>query len=76
MKMVGHVVYSINVQDLQNVAHQELSRGLTKTEIQAVEHKLGDFIDWCSAIEAAIHCGLRANKTSSRPETPKNGIRQ
>ena len=74
MKMVGRVVYSINVQDLQNVAHQELSRGLTRAEVRTIEHTLGGFIDWYGAIEAAIHCGVRASKASCKPGTPENGI--
>jgi hypothetical protein len=48
------VVYSINVEDLQNVAEEEFGRKLTDEEIHLVENKLGDFIDWDAAIAAAI----------------------
>ncbi len=48
------VVYSINVEDLQNVAKQELARELTDEEIKIVEERLGDYIDWYGAIALTL----------------------
>jgi hypothetical protein len=48
------IVYSINVNDIQEVADQVLERGLTKDEIVLVEESIGDYIDWFQAIENSI----------------------
>jgi hypothetical protein len=53
------IIYSINVEDLQNVADQELARELTEDELKKVENKLGDYIDWYGSIAAAIDNILR-----------------
>jgi hypothetical protein len=49
------IVYSINVNDLQEVANQVLERGLTKKELALVRESVGDYVDWFQAIESAIH---------------------
>lgn len=49
------IVYSINVEDLQRVANDELSRDLTIDEIKIIENKIGDYIPWYDAIFSAIH---------------------
>jgi len=48
------IIYSINIEDVQNVAEEELERKLTKKELEIIEDKLGDYIDWHSAIDTAI----------------------
>jgi hypothetical protein len=48
------IVYQLTVEDLQNVADEELSRKLTEEEIKMVEDKLGDYIKWYEAIGSAI----------------------
>jgi hypothetical protein len=48
------IIYSINVEDLQNVADQELDRELTDKEIEFIENRLGDYVDWYGAIASAI----------------------
>jgi hypothetical protein len=48
------IIYSINIEDVQNVAEEELERKLTKKEVKIIEDKLGDYIDWYSAIDFAI----------------------
>ncbi|MEO0067938.1 MAG: hypothetical protein ABIK23_02245 [candidate division WOR-3 bacterium] len=53
--MSKKVVYSLNVDDLQMVAKDCLNRRLTPDEINAIERKLDDFIDWYEAIQAAIN---------------------
>jgi hypothetical protein len=53
------IVYSINVEDLQTVAKQELSRELSPKELAIVADKVGDYIDWHGAIAATIEDRLQ-----------------
>ena len=48
------IIYSINVDDIQEVADQVLGRRLTKKEIILVETAVGDYVDWFQAIENSI----------------------
>ncbi len=48
------IIYSINIEDVQNVAEQELDRKLTAKELRLVEDKVGDYINWYEAILNAI----------------------
>ena len=49
------VIYSINIEDVQTVAEEELGRKLNRNELKIVEDKIGDYIDWHEAILAAIN---------------------
>ncbi len=49
------IIYSINIEDVQNVAEQELERKLTAKELKLVEDKVGDYINWYEAILNAIN---------------------
>ena len=49
------IIYSINIEDIQNVAEQELERQLTEKELRLVEDKVGDYINWYEAILNAIN---------------------
>ena len=49
------IIYSINIEDIQNVAEQELERKLTEKELKLVEDKIGDCIKWYEAILNAIY---------------------
>ena len=49
------IIYSINIEDVQNVAEQELERKLTAKELRLVEDKVGDYINWYEAILNAIY---------------------
>ncbi len=51
-------IYSLSVQDLQTVADEELNRELSKEEINLIQEKIGDYIDWQSAISNAINNNL------------------
>ncbi len=44
------IIYSINIEDIQNVAKQALDRTLTEEELKLVEDKLGDYVGWYEAI--------------------------
>ena len=48
------IIYSINIEDVQTVAEQELERKLTAKELRLVEDKVGDDINWYEAILNAI----------------------
>ncbi|MFO7725582.1 MAG: hypothetical protein R6V45_08550 [Oceanipulchritudo sp.] len=48
------IIYSINIEDVQNVANQELGRSLNEKELKIVEDKIGEQIDWFEAIALAI----------------------
>ncbi len=48
------IIYSINIDDVQNVANQELSRRLSMDELKIVEEKLGDYMDWYGSIALVI----------------------
>lgn len=50
----SRIIYSINVEDIQNVAKEHLGRQATKKELKRVEDKLGNYIDWHEAIILAI----------------------
>jgi hypothetical protein len=49
------IVYSINTDDIQDVANEVLERDLRKKELALVQESVGDYIDWFQAIEHAIH---------------------
>ncbi len=48
------IIYSLNVEDVQRVAQDKLSRDLRADEIKQVEVRVGDYILWYEAIESAI----------------------
>ncbi len=52
---VDKIVYSINVEDIQNVAEEQLGRELTEKEVNFVEDRLGDHIDWYDSICIALN---------------------
>ncbi|CAG1770275.1 hypothetical protein BAC3_00921 [uncultured bacterium] len=49
------IIYSINIEDVQNVAEQELDRKLTEEELRLVEDRLGDYVGWYEAILHAMN---------------------
>ena len=51
----SRIVYSINIQDIRDVAEQELDRELIDEELKLVEDKIGDYINWYDAIMFAIN---------------------
>jgi hypothetical protein len=52
--MENRVVYSIDVEDLQNVANEEIGRDLTQDEVSKIENKLDDYFDWYGTIQSII----------------------
>jgi len=51
----NRIVYSLDVEDLQHVANEELARDLDAEEIKRVEDKIGEYISWYEAIAFAIN---------------------
>jgi len=49
------IVYSINVEDIQSVAEEQLGRELTEKEVNFVGDRLGDHIDWYDSICFALN---------------------
>ncbi|MCX5846648.1 MAG: hypothetical protein NTW12_09900 [Deltaproteobacteria bacterium] len=48
------ILYSIDIEDVQNVAQQELGRELTVEELKIVEDRSGDQFDWYGSIVAVL----------------------
>ncbi len=46
--------YYLTIEDIQEVADQELDRELTPEEIKLVQDRVGDYISWYDAIALAI----------------------
>ena len=49
------IVYSLNVDDIQTVAQQEIERELTREEIVSIEDSIAENVGWYDAIAAAIN---------------------
>ncbi|OGL48971.1 MAG: hypothetical protein A3C43_08460 [Candidatus Schekmanbacteria bacterium RIFCSPHIGHO2_02_FULL_38_11] len=56
------IVYSLCIEDLQNVANEILGRELNADEVSILENKIGDYIDWYGAINNAILQNITLNK--------------
>ena len=41
--MKDNIVYSISIEDVQNVAEQELDRKLTPEEVKLIANRVGDY---------------------------------
>ena len=54
MKDKNAIVYSLNIEDIQTVAIQEMNRELTDDEIERVKNLLGEKINWYDAILNSI----------------------
>ena len=49
------IIYSLNIEDIQTVAEQEIERELTIEEINQIEDSIAANINWYDAIAGAIH---------------------
>ena len=49
------IVYKLTVEDIQTVADEMFDRNLSNEEIEKVEDRIGDYINWYDAIENAIN---------------------
>ncbi|MCB1189867.1 MAG: hypothetical protein H6611_10325 [Ignavibacteriales bacterium] len=49
------IIYSINIEDVQNVAMEELDRKLSESELEAIADKIGDYIPWYEIIAEMLN---------------------
>lgn len=61
MKNKSKIFYSLNIEDIQTVAMQEIDRELSEEEIEKVKDLIGERINWYDAILNSINekIGLR-----------------
>lgn len=59
------IIYSLNIEDVQNVAEEEFERELTKKELKIVEDKVGDYIDWHEAIRLALNDAVKSQRNKT-----------
>lgn len=52
--MKNKIIYSLNINDVQTVAEQEIGRRLSLEEINAIEDDVAENINWYEAIANAI----------------------
>ncbi|MCZ7399285.1 MAG: hypothetical protein O8C62_06325 [Candidatus Methanoperedens sp.] len=65
------IIYSINIEDVQSVAEQELERELGEKELKIIENKIGDYIDWYEAINMAIIDNIVTRRTTRKQKRGK-----
>lgn len=65
------IIYSINSEDVQNVAEQEFGRKLTEKELKVIQNKIGDYIDWYEAINTAITNNIAIIRTTRKQKRGK-----
>ncbi len=53
------IIYSLNIEDIQTVALQELERELSRKEIKLIKESIGEKINWYEAIANSIHEKLK-----------------
>ncbi len=68
MMDAARVIYSINIEDVQNVAEEHLGREASKKELKIVEDKLGNYIDWYEAITFALNDAVNLKKVKTKTE--------
>jgi hypothetical protein len=54
MKVKNDIFYSLNVEDIQTVAMDEIDRELNNQEIEKVKDLVGEYINWHDAIRNSI----------------------
>jgi hypothetical protein len=61
MEDKNDIIYSLNIEDIQTVAVQEIDRELTEDEIEKIKDSIGEKINWYDAILNSIigKIGLR-----------------
>jgi len=57
------IVYSLNVEDIQTVALQEIERKLSKKEIEIIIDSIADKIHWYDAIADSINEKIKWSQT-------------
>ncbi len=57
--MKNELIYKLNIEDIQNVALQEIGRELTSGEIKSIESKISENIKWYDVIADAINDNIK-----------------
>ncbi len=60
MKTKDDIVYSLNIEDVQTVALEEIGKKLTAKEIEKITDAIGENIDWYGAILDAIKAQINS----------------
>ncbi len=63
-KKQSSVFYSLNEEDIQTVASQEIERNLSEIEIASIKELIASNINWYDAIANAIHEKIRTKELS------------
>ena len=58
------IIYSLNVEDVQSVASEEIGRELSPKEIEIIEDIIASNINWYDAIANAIHTKVKVEESS------------
>lgn len=53
--MRSKIIYSLNEEDIQTVAFQEVERSLSSQEIEKIKNLIAEKINWYDAIAEAIN---------------------
>ena len=61
------IVYSLNIEDIQTVAVQEIDRELVDFEIEKVRDLIGEYINWYDAILNSIMSPLQKREDKIHP---------
>ncbi len=49
------IIYQLVINDIQNVAEQEIDRKLTEKEIEEIKESIAEKIKWYEAVADSIH---------------------
>ncbi len=67
MKEKEEIFYSLNTEDIQTVATQEIGRKLSKKEIDAITENISESIAWYDIIAACIGSkGYKSTKSKRK----------
>lgn len=57
------IIYSLNVENVQTVALEEMGRELTDKEIERVVERMKEYINWYDAITFSLHDEIKPDIT-------------
>lgn len=60
----NNIFYSLNEEDIQSVALQEIERKLSETEIESIKDLISSNINWYDAIANAIYKKIKTKELS------------
>lgn len=58
------IIYSLNVENVQTVALEEIGRELTDKEIERVVERMKEYINWYEAITFSMHDEIKPDIAS------------